>query len=172
MASPVLMAVVCADDRECLKNALRGSHWTLESMDTLEEALRQSRYRAIGVAICAPVLPDGHSWTDLLDGLHSALHRPPVIVAAPHIDGRLWAEVINLGGSDVVVKPFDRDEVLHVLRSARLRSRRSLNGGASNESGRGRTQQLFPECLPADDAVAAAGRRGSDAILQRSGAQR
>jgi DNA-binding NtrC family response regulator len=120
MASPTVMAVVSADDREVLKNALRGSSWTMEVTDNLQEALQRTRSGAIGVAICDSVLPDGHSWKDLLNEFHAVPDEPALIIAAREADSRLWAEVINLGGCDVVVKPFHRDELLHVLNSAWL----------------------------------------------------
>jgi nucleotide-binding universal stress UspA family protein len=41
-----------------------------------------------------------------------------MLVVSRHADERLWAEVLNLGGFDVLTLPFDRDELGRVLSSA------------------------------------------------------
>jgi hypothetical protein len=43
-------------------------------------------------------------------------------VADRFADERLWGEVLNLGGYDLLTKPFVREEVLHVLELACHRS--------------------------------------------------
>jgi len=53
-----------------------------------------------------------------------------VIVASRLADERLWAEVLNLGGYDLLAKPFDRDELVRVIamaarHSAQKHARRS-----------------------------------------------
>ncbi|HLJ47142.1 MAG TPA: hypothetical protein VKU01_14090 [Bryobacteraceae bacterium] len=54
---------------------------------------------------------DGGTWRELLD--HSTL-----IVTSRVADEALWAEVLNLGGFDVLAQPFDRTEVLRVTDAA------------------------------------------------------
>jgi hypothetical protein len=41
-----------------------------------------------------------------------------MLVVSRHADERLWAEVLNLGGVDVLVLAFDRDELRRALASA------------------------------------------------------
>ena len=41
-----------------------------------------------------------------------------LIVTDRLADERLWAEVLNLGGYDLLLKPFDPEEVLRVVNSA------------------------------------------------------
>ena len=48
---------------------------------------------------------------------------PPVIVTARFANERLWAEVLNLNGYDVLTKPFDADEVMREITLAREFSR-------------------------------------------------
>jgi Protein of unknown function (DUF2934) len=43
---------------------------------------------------------------------------PPLIVADCLADERLWAEVLNLGGYDLLAKPFDANGVLQVVSAA------------------------------------------------------
>jgi DNA-binding response OmpR family regulator len=49
-----------------------------------------------------------------------ALSRPaPVLVVTSNVaDESLWAEVLNLGGYDVLAQPFDGEEVARVIGSA------------------------------------------------------
>ena len=46
------------------------------------------------------------------------LIRPALIVVARVGDERLWAEVLNLGGYDVLAKPLDPAEVDYVISAA------------------------------------------------------
>ena len=41
-----------------------------------------------------------------------------LVVTSRIADEWLWAEVLNLGGYDVLAQPFDREEVTRVVRSA------------------------------------------------------
>jgi DNA-binding response OmpR family regulator len=45
-------------------------------------------------------------------------HAPRLIVTDRLADEHLWAEVLNLGGHDVLGQPFQVDELLWVLGSA------------------------------------------------------
>jgi hypothetical protein len=40
------------------------------------------------------------------------------IVSAAWTDARLWAEVLNLGAYDVLVKPYQQSEVSRILQHA------------------------------------------------------
>lgn len=82
----------------------------------LEEAMPQVRDTQPSVVICERDLPDGN-WKTIL-GTCEALAQPPVVlVVSRHADENLWAEVLNLGGYDVLLKPFDRMEVIRVIGS-------------------------------------------------------
>src|SRR6478672_5738061 len=105
MGSPVVLSLLSAWDREAFKEALSDSDWAIVSADTLNEALQQSRGGAVSAAICDCVLADGHSWIDLLNELTALPLSRGLLVAARNVDVRLWAEVLNLGGWDVVLKP-------------------------------------------------------------------
>jgi len=41
-----------------------------------------------------------------------------LVVTSKLADESLWAEVLNLGGDDVLAQPFDHEEVTRVVRSA------------------------------------------------------
>jgi DNA-binding NtrC family response regulator len=71
---------------------------------------------AISVVICDTDLPDG-DWKDVLQQVLQA-RSAPVLIVSRVADHSLWAEVLNLGGYDVLAQPFDREEVTRVIASA------------------------------------------------------
>jgi DNA-binding response OmpR family regulator len=88
----------------------------------------------ISVIVCATSLPDG-TWHNVLHVAENSSDKPAVIVASSSPDEYLWAEVLNLGGFDVIRQPFNPQELRHVIVSAQLRgfagSDRSRDGSAS-----------------------------------------
>jgi hypothetical protein len=65
-------------------------------------------------------LPDG-DWKTLLAELEQVPVRPSLIVCSRLADERLWVEVLNLGGYDLLrCAPFVPNEVLGVTQSAFL----------------------------------------------------
>ncbi len=68
----------------------------------------------IAVVLCECDLPDG-KWKDLLSQVAPMSDPPCLIVTSRVADERLWAEVLNLGGYDVLAKPFDAQEVRRVV---------------------------------------------------------
>jgi FixJ family two-component response regulator len=66
------------------------------------------------VVICESSLPDGN-WKDVLGQVAPMADAPRLIVTSFHADDRLWAEVLNMGGFDVLLKPLDESEVLRVV---------------------------------------------------------
>ena len=124
------------EDRACLKRMLGDSPWRLCWAPSRQEALGAIRDGRIAVVISETDLPEGN-WKDVLSQLDGVAHPPLLIVASRHADNRLWAEVLNLGGYDVLAKPFDGTEVVRVIRLAcqqwqrdlgRKVSRRATNG--------------------------------------------
>ena len=69
------------------------------------------------VVVCEKDLNPG-TWDDILRHARSMQHPPSLIVTSRMADDRLWSEVLNLGGWDVLAKPFDGNEVLRSVRSA------------------------------------------------------
>ncbi len=69
------------------------------------------------IVISQQNLPDG-SWKDIVETANRLPCPPPVIVTSRLADERLWAEVLNLGGYDVLAQPLDGEEVRRVTGSA------------------------------------------------------
>lgn len=86
--------------------------------DCLEVALHLHMHSShVCVVVCERDLGDG-DWKDVLEVTASLPNPPPVIVTSRLADEHLWAEVINLGGFDVLAKPLDKHEVSRVLNFA------------------------------------------------------
>lgn len=118
-AAPILL-IGPLDSRRCaLRKILTLPQWEVREAATYGEALAILDNRSIEVAICDTEIEDGN-WQVLLANLQSRTNPPNLIVSSRLADERLWAEVLNLGGYDVLVQPFDSREVLRVARMARM----------------------------------------------------
>ncbi len=62
-------------------------------------------------------LSDG-TWRDLLHETSRLQDAPNLIVTSRLADERLWADVLNAGGYDLLLMPFDSDEVVRILTQA------------------------------------------------------
>jgi hypothetical protein len=86
----------------------RGTIWTAKNV------LKQGR---ISIVLCEHDLSTG-SWKELLDFAERLPAPPPVVVTSRLADERMWAEVLNLGGYDVLARPFSSEEVIRTVTSA------------------------------------------------------
>lgn len=105
------------DDHLALKQIFDQSNWELCSVQSLGEALEFLRANNVSVAICERDLPDG-TWKGLLAELARCENPPMLLVSSRIADDYLWAEVLNLGGCDVLAKPFDAREVIWAVSMA------------------------------------------------------
>jgi DNA-binding NtrC family response regulator len=104
-------------DQAVLARILGHSAWTHVAASTVSEAARQLANSHFHVVLSERKLADG-GWKDILE-LTSGMNEPPqVIVLSRDGDERLWAEVLNLGAWDVLVKPFHPKEVYRTIHSA------------------------------------------------------
>jgi DNA-binding NtrC family response regulator len=102
------------DDLHSLSDILAGERWTIQFAQSCGDALRIIQTQDLAVVACEHELPDG-SWRDLFSLAASLADPPPVVVVSRHADENLWAEVLNLGGYDVLSKPFEKNEVSRVM---------------------------------------------------------
>jgi DNA-binding response OmpR family regulator len=89
-------------------------NWLLHDVSTCGEALAYLRGNSGAAVICDRDLPDG-DWKLMLSTFDSLPMPPSLIVTSRLADEELWAEVLNLGGYDVLAQPFDAQEVYHVV---------------------------------------------------------
>jgi DNA-binding response OmpR family regulator len=116
--SEVILTVnLCTQDYHFLSTVFRNLPWRLASVATMAQGVRQAKSQSVPVIVCERDLPGG-SWKLLLDRVRRLTQPPLLIVASRLADERLWAEVLNLGGHDVLATPFDADEVYRVVSCA------------------------------------------------------
>jgi DNA-binding response OmpR family regulator len=102
-----------------LRRILDNAFWEIAAAHSCREAVAYLSQAEAFVLFCEHSLPDG-SWKQMLDDA-ARLPKPPLVVVTSRLaDDYLWAEVLNLGGFDVLAKPLNEREVRHVLDSAWL----------------------------------------------------
>ncbi len=107
--------------------------WTIAWAPTLESARRALCEDSFSIVVCDSELLDG-SWRDV-NNYVADLESPPKIILAGRADDLYqWAEALNLGAYDVLVKPLDKAEILHVFRLAWHASRRRIDGSSATRS--------------------------------------
>lgn len=97
-----------------LRRILECGRWQIETARTCRDAIRAMPRLHPDVILCERLLPDG-DWRDLLRAANLADRPARLIVASRLADETLWAEVLNLGGYDVLLEPFHPEEVSRVV---------------------------------------------------------
>jgi DNA-binding NtrC family response regulator len=137
----VLSVSPFADDHLDLQSIFSHSNWRLSRAANCDEAVASVRRSHIPVIISEKELA-GSCWRTMLRRIHQLELRPGprLIVSARLADDQLWSEVLNLGGYNVLEKPFDQREVCWVVSHAwldwkserdRTSHRRSAIGGVA-----------------------------------------
>lgn len=103
--------------RDALRHILKPPQWEILEAASYAEAVGILNHGRIAVTICDTEIGDGN-WQALLANLQSRTDPPNLIVSSRQADERLWAEVLNLGGYDVLLQPFDGGEVLRAAQMA------------------------------------------------------
>jgi DNA-binding NtrC family response regulator len=113
----VIALLPSEDDRRSLRDIFAHSDSQLHFVGTLNELRAGLGNSRIGVVITDACLTDC-DWKEVLETADRLKGRPQVIVTSRLADDRLWAEVLNLGGFDVLMMPLERTEVLHCVDTA------------------------------------------------------
>src|SRR5260370_13118287 len=95
--------IVCPDgeDQRALREILGAAGWNAVCVCSYAQAARYLEREEAPVVITARHLPDGN-WKALHNLLTRMAFPPKLIVTAKLADDYLWAEVLNLGGFDVL----------------------------------------------------------------------
>lgn len=99
---------------ESTASAYTTGEWTLIARSTLASTFSALCEISVPIVLCdCDLMP--RAWQAVLEHV-SVLPDPPLIIVTSRLaDERLWAEVLNLGAYDVLVKPFDATEVIRIL---------------------------------------------------------
>jgi DNA-binding response OmpR family regulator len=104
------------EDHADFNNIFTTADWRTAHHTTCREALPLLGFASI--VLCEEKLPDG-SWKDVLGWLDSLPKPPVLIVTSTLADARLWGEVLNLGGYDLLARPLRIAELVSVVESAK-----------------------------------------------------
>lgn len=129
MRSRILFVSGHPDDAPRLVPMLQSLPLVLDQVATLEQARNQLQQTDYEIILTEANLPDG----DWLGALHLARQQPgavKVIVTDPQADARFWAEVLNMGGYDLLTQPFYEPEVRRILYNACNRETHQTAGAA------------------------------------------
>jgi DNA-binding response OmpR family regulator len=114
----LLLVTVSDEDARWLSGILDRRAWRISAARTCADAVLQLASLTPSVVLCERDLPDGN-WKRVFAEAKNRDREPLMLVTSCHADEHLWAEVLNLGGYDVLQKPFDAAEVSRVLAMAR-----------------------------------------------------
>ena len=124
----LLIVSSATEDRRFLARILSSHTCPQYWVTSVHEAIDWLERGSAQVVICDDRLPDGQ-WQELWEELRRRPTPPVFIVSAGWSDARLWAEVLNLGAYDVLVKPYHDGEVKRILRNACRTFEHHRNGG-------------------------------------------
>ncbi len=118
------------EDHLFLRETFSHTNWQIDSARSWAEARASLAGHSMPVVLCESELEPGVTWKDVLAGLSARPHPPALVVTSRLADEYLWAEVLNLGGYDVLMKPFEASEVLRVVSLAWLNWKNSRERAA------------------------------------------
>jgi DNA-binding NtrC family response regulator len=110
----VLAILPQVDDQALLRSIFSNTNWRLDLVANLSQALPLLQSQVYAVVV-ADADPPGDNWQSVILAVQALECQPHVIVTARKADQELWASVLNLGGYDVVEKPLDRRNLMHVV---------------------------------------------------------
>jgi DNA-binding NtrC family response regulator len=130
----ILLISQYAEDWEQFQEFLMELPCKLETAPSWLTAARVLKRGHFSVVISEAQLPDA-TWEHVLSSLIYLEGPPRLIVISRLADDRLWAEVLNRCGFDVLAKPLARDEVVRVVGHAldRCEPLRAARGAGRGE---------------------------------------
>jgi len=100
-----------------LREILQRLNWSIHEAQGARDVVQFLSERRAPVILCHCSFADGN-WRDLVDCISGLPCPPRLVVTSEQADDLLWAEVLNLGGYDVIAQPFLESEVVRTLTSA------------------------------------------------------
>jgi DNA-binding response OmpR family regulator len=113
----ILLCTKDPRDRDLFESLAGGAAWRIHHAPEFADAVSTLARRAISAVVC-DADQGGELWRRLLSVTDGGASRPRVIVLSRLPHERLWAEVLNLGAYDLLMKPLDPAEARRVLMMA------------------------------------------------------
>ena len=113
----ILQVTPSETDHAFLRSILQHPNWQVHRVQNCSDASAFILRFPLSVVLSEAILPDG-GWKEILEQTRHSLDVPNLVVTSRLADDRLWAEVLNLGGWDVLSTPFETAELLRVLFAA------------------------------------------------------
>ena len=111
---PVVFVSASVEDAHSFWDIAGGSRCLVVNVPDLASARMVFAKLRPRLVVCDTEIEGRGSWRDLLAD-RDAQCGFALVVASRHADERLWAEVLNLGGIDVLETPFEEEEVERVI---------------------------------------------------------
>ena len=132
---PVIALLVMSHERRSpLLKSLKLLDIEVLAVETCQQAraLLQT-HPPVDVVITQVTLPDGN-WCDVFKYLVDNAVQASLVVSSPHADEILWSEVLWRGAYDLIVEPYQADELRKTLEGA-LRANESSRVAATMAGG-------------------------------------
>ena len=136
--SALLVGDFDVTDRLTLRDVFQKLGWRLLEAWDRKRAMLQLDCDDVQVVLIESDLPSG-AWKTLLDDLQRRGHTTQVVVTSRTADNGLWAEILNLGGYDLLLsQPLRRDELERVVASAARHAKISTGSAGPVSAGQPR----------------------------------
>ena len=113
----VLVVMPNPPDRAAFAGIAAHAHWEVRMASTRESAEEILKHHPADVIVCdRDVKPAG--WREAMEALAAQSPESRFILSTPANDDKLWLEVIERGGYDVVSTPLHQDRVIRAINQA------------------------------------------------------
>ena len=115
------MLVMAPERRQPLLDALESSGIEVLPVCNCNEARRILETQPVQAVVTDATLPDG-DWRRVLEIVQQGRRKIEVVVCSRLGDAKLWLDVLEQGGYDVLVQPYQREEIKRIVEAAAARS--------------------------------------------------
>lgn len=109
-------------DYRHLQGIFKMMNWRLTRVPDWQQALKRADASQTTHFLYEHVSGDNGSWIRALDAVKALPNTPSFILTSRLADERLWVDILNRGGYDLLLQPFDSIEVTRVVAAARRHS--------------------------------------------------
>jgi len=122
MPPKIKIVLVMAQERRLpLLDALESCGIEVLPVCNCNEARRMLEAQPVQAVVTDAVLHDG-DWRRVLEIVEQGRRRIEVVVCSRLGDPKLWLDVLEQGGYDVLVQPYQREEIKRIVEAAAARS--------------------------------------------------